>query len=168
MHGPPMGHTVPHAPQLRLFVSRLTHVLPQSVCPAAVLQPGTQAPPEHISSGAQALPHPPQLRGSICVSEQASPQSVVFAPQVHWLFWQLAPAGQGVLHAPQLFGSLVRSTQELPHIASTPASVAQLVLQTPCAQTVPAGHTIPQPPQLFGSLCVSAHEPLQRMPPFAH
>jgi hypothetical protein len=153
---------VPQAPQLRLLVRTSTQLLPHKIWPPAVSHPAPQAPAVHIWPAGQALPQPPQLPGSICVSEQATPQRVVLAPQEHWLAMQLAPFGQGVLHAPQLFGSLVRSTQEFPQVVrpgppSAPPSDEQLKVQTPCPQTSPGGHTTPQPPQLFGSLCVSWH-----------
>lgn len=107
------------------------------------------------------------------------PQRVSLAPQTHWPPAQLAPAGQGVLQAPQLSGSLVRSTQELPHVArptpppsteppSTEAPVPQVTVQLPWEQTSPGGHALPHPPQLFGSLCVSTQLPLHLAPPLAH
>jgi hypothetical protein len=140
MHGPPAAHTLPHAPQLRLLFSTLTHVVPHRVWPAPVLQPAMHVPPAHVWPGGQALPHPPQLRGSTRMSEQVVVQRVSLAPQVHWLLTQLAPEGHGVLQVPQLSGSLVRSTQELPHVArvappsnDAPASPAapQLTEQLP-------------------------------------
>jgi hypothetical protein len=118
------------------------------------------------------------LRGSICVSEQVVPQRVSLAPQTHWPPTQLAPDGQGTLQAPQLSGSLVRLTQELPHVArptppsteppSTEPLVPQVTLQLPWEQTSPAGQAFPHPPQLFGSLCVSTQLPLHLAPPLAH
>src|SRR5579872_3197764 len=61
--------------------------------------------------------------------------------------------------APQLFGSLVVSTQGPPstHCESEP-QVHALV-----AQAAPEGQTLLQPPQLFGSPVVSMQAPLQRL-----
>ncbi len=176
MHGPPAGQTVPHAPQLRLLLRRSTQLLPQRVWPPAVLQPATHEPAEQDSPGPQLLPHPPQLRGSICVFEHVVPQSESLPEHEHWLPMQLAPAGHGWLQAPQLLGSLVRSMQELPHVvrpappstAAPPSTSPQLKVQTPSSHTVPGAQTTPQPPQLFGSLCVRAHTPLHLMPALAH
>lgn len=109
------------------------------------------------------------------MSEHVVPQRVSLAPQTHWLATQLAPAGHGVLHAPQLSGSLVRSTHDVPQVASdAPASPAPASAppheraQLPCEQTSPVGHTTPQAPQLFASLWVRMQLPLHRAPPLAH
>src|SRR5258708_12260429 len=169
MHGAPNGKMVPPPPELRLLLWRSRQGLPHKVCPPAVSQPGVQAPLVHIWFGKQRRPHPPQFRGSICVSVQTRPHRASALLQAHWPLAQLAPNGQGVLQAPQLFGSAVTSTHEpLQLVSPPPASALHESAHAPLAQTLPAGHTLPQAPQLLGSLCVSAHWPPHRMPPLAH
>ena len=169
MHGAPNGQIVPQAPQLRLLLSRSTHALPHKVCPAAVLQPAVHAPLTHIWFGGHRSAHPPQFRGSICVSVQTRPHRVSALLQAHWPLTQFEPNAQGVLHAPQLFGSALTSTHEPWQLVSAPpASVLHESAHVPFTQTLPGGHTSPQAPQLLGSLCVSAHCPAHRIPPLAH
>lgn len=172
MHGAPPGHVVPQVPQLRLFVSRLTHTPLQSVSPAAVLQVPVQTPAVQSVPPGQRSPQPPQLRGLVCVSVHESPQSVS-APHVQAPATQSAPVGQGELHAPQLFASFWRLTHAPEHsVSAGPESDVHVVVQTPPAHNVPVPpsepHTLPHAPQLSGSLCVAVHTPLQRWPPFAH
>src|SRR6185436_1999935 len=75
---------------------------------------------------------------------------------------QTSPASQAVPQAPQFFGSMVTSTQALPHLVLPPA---QLRPHTPAEQTSPAAQTVPQVPQFFGSKSVMVQTPLQRVEP---
>ncbi len=89
----------------------------------AVIQ--LQTPLVHTVPVAHALPQVPQLAFAVCRSAQVPLQSVV--PDAHaqalllqtWLFAQTSP------HSPQLFLSVLRSTQELPHLARPLAQAAE-------------------------------------------
>jgi hypothetical protein len=71
-----------------------------------------QLPPEQTRPLAQAFPHPPQWVASLVVSTQVEPHSVRPAwLQVHWLAVHDVAAGHALPQAPQLFESLVVSTQ---------------------------------------------------------
>ena len=60
-----------------------TQLAPHKVSPGEQpLLPGLQAPLSQISLELQALPHPPQLAGSVCRSRQRPPHSVAPAGQV--------------------------------------------------------------------------------------
>jgi hypothetical protein len=65
-------HTVPQAPQLFESLAVFAQVTPQQVWldgqAPPLPQAPTQTPPEHDSPTPQALPQPPQLAGSVCVS----------------------------------------------------------------------------------------------------
>jgi hypothetical protein len=69
------------------------------------------------------MPQPPQFAGSIDVSTQAPPQSVVPPPQfvAQAEFEQTWPLGQMMPHMPQLLESIVVSTQAVPHFVVPPA-----------------------------------------------
>src|SRR4029077_17175846 len=80
--------------------------------------------PQQVSVGAvQTCAQPPQLLTSVVVSTQAPPQQVLL---------------QGLLHLPQLFGSVSASKHKLPQQTG-----------------VVPGQTLLQAPQLFGSLLTS-------------
>src|SRR5260370_25536504 len=160
MQGAPTGQIVPPPPQLRLLLWRSTRALPHTVCPPGGSQPGVQAPLVHIWFGKQRRPHPPQFRGSICVSVQTRPHRASALLQAHWPLAQLAPNGQGVLQAPPLFGSAVTSTHEpLQLVSPPPAPALHESAHAPLPHTLPPAHTSPHAPQLLRSLCVSAHVP---------
>jgi hypothetical protein len=67
-----------------------------------------------------------------------------------------------VLHEPQWSGSLIKSTQLVPHSVSFTAQVAP---HCPSEHTEPAGQTIPQSPQFSASDPVSTHSPSQSTSP---
>ena len=69
------------------------------------------------------------------------------------------PSGQTLPQAPQLFGSLERSTQTPPQLVSVSTQAIGGALQIPPSQT-PSGQTVPQAPQLFESLLRSMQKPL--------
>jgi hypothetical protein len=81
-------------------------------------------PAEHVSDVEQAFPQEPQFDMSVWVSTQAELQSVPVL-HVHTLLMHVALVGHALLHAPQLFESLVVSTQFDPHIV--PAQVLVFV-----------------------------------------
>jgi hypothetical protein len=58
-------------------------------------------PCEQSSPPVQAFPHAPQFAGSAAVLTQAAPHVERPAVHVHWLFVQLWPFPQALLHTPQ-------------------------------------------------------------------
>jgi hypothetical protein len=64
----------PHAPQLALSVSSLTHALPQRV--VGELQLGKQCPPPQLWPAGHWVWHCPQSLLSVCVSTHTPPQRV--------------------------------------------------------------------------------------------
>jgi hypothetical protein len=110
------------------------------------------------------------------VSPLGQSLSVVHAGAEQAPATQVSPEGQATPQAPQLFGSVWRSTHAVPQVVSVhpddtvhsplvqtwPAGQSLSVVhadasQTPAAQLVPGAQTSPQPPQLLGSVCVSTH-----------
>jgi hypothetical protein len=73
---------------------------------------------------------------------------------------QLSPDGHTLPHAPQLLGSLVRSTH-LP-LQTVPVHVEEV--HSPATQLSPAGQTVPHAPQLLGSSAVSTSQPSAACP----
>jgi hypothetical protein len=76
-------------------------------------------PDEQIWPLLHTVPHVPQFRLSLAVFVQKLPPSVTHVVSVphdvaHVLFEQTRPLPQALLHAPQLLGSDVSSTQEPP------------------------------------------------------
>jgi len=79
----------------------------------------------HCWPAAQTLPQPPQLRGSVSTSTQASPHLLVSPPQAQLPFRQEAPLPQALPQLPQLVPSLRSCTQRplqtvspAPHLAA--------------------------------------------------
>lgn len=105
---------------------------------------------------------PPQLFEFVRVSTQVPPQTVKFAAQTHWLFVQFWFAPQRVPQRPQLPGSLVRSTQEVPHCASPWLQPAE---HLPTLHTFPWGHLVPQVPQLRVLVWRSSQTPVFALKP---
>ena len=60
-----------------------------------------------------------------------------------------------VLHVPQLFASLVVSTQDAPQAVG----LLDGHWQMPDAQVASVGQTVPHLPQFEASICVSTHAP---------
>jgi hypothetical protein len=76
-HELPAVHTVPHAPQLLLFVIRSTHMPEQLICPEIGHIGATHAPAEHTGVAPEhAVVHEPQCIGSVESVAHAEPQSV--------------------------------------------------------------------------------------------
>lgn len=133
----------------------------QPAPPAAA--PQLHAPPEQAPLG-QAVPHPPQLLWSVCVSTQVLPQRVcpLGQPVIHRPETQTAPEGQSLdatqVHAPPEQTPLGQATLQAPQLLASlkvlmqvpPQSVVpvgQEVTQTPPKQNWPVGQPIP-PPQV--------------------
>jgi len=69
------------------------------------------------------------------------------------------PAMHPLPQLPQLSGSLVRSTQLVPHgLRPPPQSISQSP-ESQRGEPSPAGQTLPQAPQLFGSVSVFTQAP---------
>jgi hypothetical protein len=104
---------------------------------------------------------------------------------------QICPAPQDAPQAPQLFGSEVRSTHEVPHAVnvtppkpqyeqSTPPScdgepphpeaerMPHVWVHAPLWQTCPAEQALPQPPQFAESELVSVQKAVAFAPPPVH
>ena len=81
----------------------------------------------------------------------SGPSGLHVAELEHDPLAQLSPAAHTLPQAPQLLGSVWRSTHAPLH--SVPVHVD--AWHAPAVQTSPGGHATPQAPQLFGSVCVS-------------
>jgi hypothetical protein len=107
-------------PQLFVSVVTSTHAVPQAVCPAGQLH----APALQVWPAAQALPHAPQLSGSVwnvTGSTQPVPHIALSAGHVatHAEPEQNGvAAGQTVPHAPQFMPSAAVLVQPLAHALS--------------------------------------------------
>ena len=138
LHTWPLGHLWPHAPQLVLSTVRSRHMptalastgppsaIPPSAGPPHSVRPGlqltAQAPFEHTSPAAHALPQLPQLAGST-FSETHTPLHIVVPPthaSAQAPLEQTLPAGHVLPHAPQLAGSIAVSTHEASPQATVP------------------------------------------------
>jgi hypothetical protein len=161
----PAPQTTPHAPQLKLSMLRLT----QEETPFAVHVVGAFAGQPHMllvqtPPTAHALPHVPQLLGSLVRSKHPFAQAVFGAWHTHMLFTHASPIGHTLLQVAQWAGSLAVLVQTEPQRLGIPAGQ----LQFPPLQVAPTAQGMLQPPQLFGSVSVSVHMPLHiivHMPP---
>jgi len=111
----------------------------------------------------QRCPQEPQLSGSMEVSEQLPPQSVIltpssaFTPQPHLPSVQVWVTGQTVPQAPQLNRSVFRFVHTPSHV-----TYPGLQVQEPFRQVLPNPLQLtPQEPQLKSSSCRSTQEKLQ-------
>ncbi len=101
------------------------------------------------------MPQPPQLFGSLLISEHAciepTPQTVWPVGHSHALFTHVAPDAQAAPHWPQLLSSfsLLTHAPASPQWLSVPTQ-----RQKPPWQASSAAQAIPQPPQLAGSFIV--------------
>lgn len=157
---PPTGHCLLQALQLRLSVVTSTHAPLQLVsdCPASVpVHVVTHAPLLQTSPAPQALPHPPQLSGSLCTAVHAPPlHAIPPLGQAHWPATHCLPAAQRALHPPQLALSFWTSMQAPLH-STLPFGQTH----EPPAHDCPGPHFVPHAPQLFGSAATERHVPLQ-------
>ena len=123
-----------------------------------------QVPPlMHLCPAAHAMPHPPQLAGSVFVLTHWPEQYVIPVAHVQEPFVQVDPPVHGTSHAPQLRGLFKRFVQ-VPWQSAVAAGQAQ----APFEQTRSAGQTCVHPPQFRGSESVSTHEFAHRMVGGAH
>jgi hypothetical protein len=142
----PPVHTTPQAPQLSLFVDRLTHAPLQSVVPATE-QAVAHTPLIQTSPAKHELPQVPQSNGFVAVSRHTPLQLVV--PTGHWhvLAAQVMPPVHAFAQAPQLALSDARSTQPPAHAVRP---VEQAATHEPELHTKLAAQPLPQAPQLAG------------------
>jgi hypothetical protein len=171
-HAAVAGQTLPQVPQLLLSVVVLAQPLVQHVCPAEQAGPPLQSTgavqtlATQVSPEAHALPHAPQLLGSLVVSlhpvEQHCSAPVQAGPPLqvvaHMPPLQTSPGAQETPHLPQLFGSVLTSVQpvvaqhsSVPVQAGPPLQVVEHML---FEQSLPGGQAMPQPPQFCESLVV--------------
>jgi len=122
----PSGHTRPQVPQLLRSIAVLVHTPAQLICPEA--QP--QLPAMQISVAAQARPHAPQFRTSLCWSTQAVPhiaRGETQAAPAHLPIAHELPTVQAAPQAPQCV-SLLASTTSHP-LASAPSQLPKPSVQ---------------------------------------
>ncbi len=155
----PVGHLLPHLPQLLGSLLRFTQVpLVEQLTKFASQDIKTQVP---LTQSAvpflklHLLPHLPQLLISLFVSVQA-PLQVVWPDWQHFPFEQIRPDAQAVPHLPQFFASVFVSVQ-------VPLQVVWFEAHphAPSEQICPDGQTVPQSPQWLASLLVFTHLFLQ-------
>jgi hypothetical protein len=178
--------SVPHCPQLGSSVAH--PMLPQHADPLQLMLQdmqlfGSEArstqPPQHPGIVnpivVQSVPHAPQFIRSMVVSTQFPPQQVFEHGMLHMpqLFGSVAaskhilPQQTGVVpmqtlpHMPQLFGSIVVSTQVVPHAI---CGAVQFVMHMPM-EHISGGlivvQSLVQPPQNMSLLSRSSHMPAQ-------
>lgn len=155
----PFVQTLLQLPQSSEFVDVSMQTSPHSVKPVA--HPHTPLP--HNKPGAHAFEHIPQYSGFELRFTHAPLQSVNPSGQLaaHTLFAQAGVEPEHVvLHAPQWFGSLVRSTHVSPHIVC-PGGHAHVPLSHACD----APHLWPHEPQLSRSFAKSRQVPAQKSVP---
>jgi len=136
------------APQFWLSVLRFTQASLQSLSGFGQLV--VQTPFAHTLPAAHALPHLPQLSGSLVVSTQPLAHAVVPASQAHLLATHAWRVPQVTPQPPQFFGSLVPSTQPVMHASSWPGHA-----QLPWLHVSGAPQVTPHFPQFAGSVLVS-------------
>lgn len=126
-----------------------------AACSALQLANGTQLPATHVRAEAHALPHAPQLSGSVwrflhdplhAVCPDA--QLAVHAPPVH-----TCPSAQAVPQRPQLALSTAVSRHTPEH---TVCPGGHDTTHTLFVHTCPAPQAVPHDPQFDGSMRVSA------------
>ncbi len=114
------------------------HASPHRVVPA----PQVHTPPKQRAPDSHIVPHPPQLFGSVLVSEQIGPHIVpahVHVPIVH-----NSPTPHTPPHRPQFIRSVFVSTHTPAHRVPPPPHE-----HTP-AEHVPPEQAFPQAPQFVG------------------
>jgi hypothetical protein len=108
----------------------------------------------HRCPAPHAMPHPPQLAGSVFVLTHWPLQYDIPVVHPQEPFAHVAPPVHSTSHAPQLRGLFERFVH-VPWQSSRPAEQAQ----APPAQIRSAGHDRLQSPQCFGSVRVSTQKP---------
>jgi hypothetical protein len=157
----PVGHLVPHMPQLLGSFCSLTQLGPQRLRPDW----HPQTPPEQNPDG-HVLPHPPQFVLSVSSLTHLPPQKERPDGQPQTPAEHVAPDGQTLPQFPQLLGSFCSSAQNdddpLPHMLKPLPQVAE---QLPFEHTCPGGHAVLHAPQLLLSVCSLTHPPAQFVRP---
>jgi hypothetical protein len=178
----PALHLAPHAPQLAGSVLVLTQARPQGVSPA----PQVQAPHSHallhvcepVPShdcvvAALHTPCPVQADHAdqtpcwqVRVCAPQSPHVCEAAPvHVHAPAWHVAPAGHAWAHAPQLAGSVLVSTQAVPHAVAVHVVTHAADDAGAAEQSMPAPQAMVHDPQWVASVSAcsqpSVGSPLQ-------
>jgi len=87
----PLGHGVPHAPQLRMSLDVFVHRVSHWVWPHVALQTPFE---QKLAVGAQTLPQLPQLFGSPCRFKHEGPQAEYGGVHAHFPAWQNCPIVQ--------------------------------------------------------------------------
>jgi hypothetical protein len=183
-----LGHTVPHAPQLRtseaVFDSQPLRPLPSQL-PKPVLHAMPHTLPAQVAvalaAAAQRKPHMPQFVG-FAASSASQPlvkllsqlpkpglQANAQALLVHVPVAFARPA-QLVPQAPQFVALVRRSVSQplVPMRSQSPEPAEQVRVHTPATQlaVLPVGavHTVPQAPQFITLLLVRVSQPLAALP----
>jgi len=130
------------APQLARSCAVSTQPPPQFSCPGWQL--AAHCPAAHTAPAAQALPHAPQLAGSVRGSTHLSPHACIPAGHTHAPPLQSFPAEQRLPHDPQFAAELARSTHAREQAVS---SGEQLFAQAATLQTCSGVHACAQTPQ---------------------
>jgi hypothetical protein len=160
---------LPQPPQLFLSCFVFTHVPLPASAPASA--PHISNPPGHAQLEALQIipwlhfvPHAPQLAGLLVVLVHTGgiPQFIVLGGQAQTPMLHTAPPVQASPHPPQLFTSVIVSTQA-PVQFVVPAG--HIVVHIP-AQTCGAVHMMVHIPQFWGSVAVLTQTPPQSVPPF--
>jgi hypothetical protein len=169
-----VGHTLLHRPQFAtLVLSPSSHpseaVVLQSPKPvlhtATPQRPATQ---KGVAFGSEhAIPHPPQLAGSLLVLVHAPEQLVRPAPHEAAQVPppQICPEAHARPHIPQLALSVWRLLQVVPHAV---CPTGHEIWHVPVWQICPEAHARPHIPQLSRSFWRSRHAPVQLVRPVAH
>jgi hypothetical protein len=158
----PPSQLTPQPPQLEESLLVSTHFAPQQAGVVPVPTQLVPQAPQFASSSLRSVQLPAQQPGEP-PSTQALPQAPQFFMSAELLTQALAQqrSEQGLLQAPQLEISRVRSVQ--PPSQTVGAAFAQCgaTMHCPLVQVPPAPQSSPQKPQLAGSLSVSTHPPEQ-------
>jgi hypothetical protein len=177
-HVSPAAQGRPHAPQFFGSVLVLVHPVAQHCSPFVQTGPPLQLggtwhmPPRHCAPVAHAMPHMPQLFGSVsmlvqplgqhCSTPVQTGPPAQFAGAVQLPETQVNVGGQGLAQPPQLFGSVSMSVHPVVQHCSTPVHTGPPLqdaggVQFPPTQVLPGGQMKPHWLQLFGSVLTSVH-----------
>jgi hypothetical protein len=107
---------------------------------------------EHTSPMAHAVPQAPQLAGSVAVSEQTPPHTIVPIGHAHVPMVQVRPPVHAIPQPPQFMLLASVFTQRVPQAVRV---AGQLPEHRPATHASPAAHAVPQAPQFVVSVAVS-------------
>jgi hypothetical protein len=133
--------------------------------------PPLQTVPDTHAVLAFAVEHPPQFALSDAMSVQPEAQASEPLPQLcmHTPLLQDSPVPQAWSQVPQLFESVFRSKQPLPHwVIAPPSPPVQLSAQVPFKHTRPVPQVEPHVPQLSALVERSTHLPSHDIFPPEH